>query len=153
MVRCTWLHPWSTMYAFFFSKLLFNWYKGARSCRVTRNTILSKNKQNSWNFCAHCEFIMAEEGGESSICTICRSVNNNWDWLNIFQVPKCQKFCQILILQMINSTIDLLPPNPYVMYYIKMWGLKSFSIKHQQDIIKWHSRREQTRKTGKNHTI
>ena len=107
-------------------------------------------------YCAHCDLrpclSLEREEDLLSICTICRSVNNNWDWLNIFQVPKCQKFCQILILQMINSTIDLLPPNPYVMYYIKMWGLKSFSIKHQQDIIKWHSRREQTRKTGKNHT-
>ena len=58
-----------------------------------------------------------------SICTICRSVNNNWDWLNIFQVPKCQKFCPILILQMINSTIDLLP-QILISYYIKMLAFK-----------------------------
>ena len=125
---------------------------------------ISRKKPKIWTwqvskikiYCAHCDLrpclSLEREEDLLSICTICRSVNNNWDWLNIFQVPKCQKFCQILILQMINSTIDLLPPNPYVMYYIKMWGLKSFSIKHQQDIIKWHSRREQTRKTGKNHT-
>ena len=92
-----------------------------------------------------------------SICTICRSVNNNWDWLNIFRTPKCQKICQlyrieILILQMINSTIDLPPP-----YYIEMRCLKKsadFSIKYQQNITNWHSTRRQTRKTGRNiHTI
>ena len=59
-------------------------------------------------YCAHCDLrpclSLEREEDLLSICTICRSVNNNWDWLNIFQVPKCQKFCQILILQMINST-------------------------------------------------
>ena len=90
-----------------------------------------------------------------SICTICRSVNNNWDWLNIFQVPKCQKFCQILILQMINSTQVICYPQSLLHIILKcgLWKIVLiFCIKHQQNIIKWHSRREQTRKTGKNHT-
>ena len=58
--------------------------------------------------------------------------------------PATRNKCNIFLVMTI-TTCDILrsfftaikdSPIPYVMYYIKMWGLKSFSIKHQQDIIK-----------------
>ena len=89
------------------------------------------------------------------ICTICRSVNIiieiDWTFYEYLSVKSSVRFWfyKWLIQQLICYSQSLF----YIILKCKVWKDSfDFSNKYQQNIIELHSRREQTRKTGKNHT-